>query len=190
MKSDSGSRRGGSLEKGLKGEEGKENRKVEYDESAGKKKARQEAEEVFKGHEDEITGEKSTGLRTDRRQEKARNAAGYRNVYHKDEYKKDADFYDHDHEGGRFRKHGRYNEKHTVTEGEFLKGASRDAGFALAEAGKRGKFEGGRRAEEADGRVGKYGHHVHFDKFDEFGKKTAVGAGQAYANQKTGVRVR
>nr|XP_012145730.1 PREDICTED: uncharacterized protein LOC105663118 [Megachile rotundata] len=91
-----------SVEKGQKGEDVTQKKKTEHVEGGGEKRVKD-----------------ARGGTT-----------GYRNVYHKDEYNKNHDFYDNDDHGGHTKHHGRYNERHVATEGSFKNGKSN---FEVAE---------------------------------------------------------
>jgi len=69
---------------------------------------------------------------------KAHNAAGYRGVYHEDEFEKD--FRDNGGRTGRFEGHGRYGERR-VAAGMYAKGKKDDSGSIEVEVDERGKFE-------------------------------------------------
>lgn len=168
---ETGLRTGNEFEKRVRMESGKENRKGEYDEATGKKRTDEKIGEKLNGLELESSDDKGVKGKLEARRHKGHNAAGYRNVYHKDEYKKDADFYDNDQEGGRFRKHGHYDEKHVVTESDFRNDGNRASKSSIAEAEKKGNFEVKRVGEESKGRRANSGYDVFFDKFNEFASK-------------------
>jgi len=69
---------------------------------------------------------------------KAHNVAGYRSVYHEDEFEKD--FHDNGDRTGRFEEHGRYGER-PVAAGTYAKGKKDDSGSIEVEVDERGKFE-------------------------------------------------
>ena len=188
VKNEKGAQRNATFEKSQKGETGKENKKGEYAETAGKKKSQQEKEKHFKGRKDESSGAKSENFEVEGHREKGQNAAGYHNIYHKDEYKKDADFYDNDHQGGRFHKHGHYDEKHVSTEGDFRKGTSNNSSLTQAAAAKKGNFEKGRNSEKSNGQAAKSGYDGFFSKFDEFAKNVADAAGEKFVQNNGGTK--
>jgi len=103
----------------------KEKEKSKYSESSGVSKSYSENKDQAKNYKKQIANEKGTIYETEDDREKARNAARYRNVYHKDEFKKDTDFYDNERQGGHFDNHGRYKEKHAIAEGTYAKGKKR-----------------------------------------------------------------
>ncbi|KYN39821.1 hypothetical protein ALC56_05808 [Trachymyrmex septentrionalis] len=119
---------------GSKGDAKKQNEKVEHSEVSGESKSHSENEDRAKNHKEEVAKKKGAIYETRDGHERARNTAGYRNVYHKDEFKKDADFYSNGHRGGHFKNHGRYGEKHAAAEGKYAKGRNNDSRFVEVEA--------------------------------------------------------
>lgn len=128
------------FEVGAKGDTRKENEKTEDTEVSSASKSHSENEDRAKNHKEEVMKKKGTTYEIKDDREKAHNTAGYRNVYHKDEFKKDADFYSNGHQGGHFEKHGRYGEKHATSEGKYTKGKTNGSRFVEVEANKQ-KFE-------------------------------------------------
>ncbi|KAK2576533.1 hypothetical protein KPH14_005855 [Odynerus spinipes] len=173
-KGEEGRKKAVEFEKSSKGEQEKEKKKTDYAEAAGKKKAHTIIKDNFGGHKDQAFNEKGGSYEIEDSRNKGHNAAGFHNVYHKDEYKKDADFYDNGHQGGHFRKHGRYGEKHGSLEHTFEKGSSHDSAFDQAEAKKEGEAEKSRINKEAQGRAVTQGYDGFFYNFDEFVKKAGL----------------
>lgn len=129
------------LEVGAKGDTRDENEKTEYTEVSGANKGHSENEDRAKSHKEEVVKKKGATHEIRDGRENARNTAGYRNVYHKDEFNKDADFYSNGRQGGHFEKHGRYGEKHAAAEGEYAKGKTNGSKFVEVEANEQRKFE-------------------------------------------------
>lgn len=173
-KGEEGRKKAIEFEKSSKGEEEKERKKVDYAEAAGKRKAHTVIKDNFGGRKDQSFKENGGSYEIEGSRNKGHNAAGFRNVYHKDEYKKDADFYDNGHQGGHFKKHGRYGEKHGSLERTFEKGSSHDSAFDQAEARKEGEAEKSRVNKEARGRAAAQGYDGFFHNFDEFVKKAGL----------------
>ncbi|XP_020300286.1 uncharacterized protein LOC109863964 [Pseudomyrmex gracilis] len=107
---------------GSRSDSKKENKKSKYSETSGVQKSHSENKDRAKNNKKEIVKKKDAAYNTRGNRKKAHTAAGYRNVYHRDEFMKDADFYDNGREGGRFEKHGRYGEKHSAAEGTYARG--------------------------------------------------------------------
>ncbi|XP_043503095.1 uncharacterized protein LOC122524743 [Polistes fuscatus] len=138
LKNENGREKAVEFENRLKGVKGKEKQKKDYTEAGGRKKAHTVIKNNFNDRKDQVFDEKngSYGIKDNRN--KDYKAEGFHSVYHKDEHNKNSDFYDNDHQGGHFKKHGRYGEKHSSLEHVYKKGSSHDSAFDLAEAKKKG----------------------------------------------------
>ncbi|XP_028047473.1 uncharacterized protein LOC105835911 [Monomorium pharaonis] len=135
------------VEVGSKGDTRKQNEMAEYREVSGVSKSHSENENRAKNHKEEVVKKKEATYETGDDHEKARNTAGYSNVYHKDEFKKDADFYNNGHQGGHFEKHGRYDERHAAAKGKYAKGRSNGSRF-IEEANKQANRESSKKRRE------------------------------------------
>ncbi|KAL0128971.1 hypothetical protein PUN28_003982 [Cardiocondyla obscurior] len=129
------------FEAGSKGDARKENDRSEYTEVSGASKSHSKNEDRAKNHKEKVVKDKGTTHEIRDGHEKARNTAGYRNVYHRDEFKKDADFYNNGRHGRHFERHGRYGEKHDAAEDKRAKGKSNDSKFIEVEANEQKKFK-------------------------------------------------
>ncbi|XP_032684128.1 uncharacterized protein LOC116850216 [Odontomachus brunneus] len=129
------------FETAVTGDTKKQSERSERTQSSGKGKNYSESENHAKEYVDGIAGKKDVAYESGDSREKARNAAGYRNVYQKDEMKKDADFYDNGRQGGHFEKHGRYGEKYAAAEGMYETGGSNDSRLVKTKTNKRRKLE-------------------------------------------------
>lgn len=69
---------------------------------------------------------------------KGEEVTGYHKVFHKDEFKKDHDFYDVADNSGHFKKHGYQKEKHGSSKGAHRKGGHHKAGYNKGDFGKAG----------------------------------------------------
>ncbi|XP_033333449.2 uncharacterized protein LOC117224551 [Megalopta genalis] len=160
-----------SFEKARKGDRRKEHRTSESVENGGQKKSR--SKENDSSEHDEATAGGKAGNSHQKKKSGYLNskAGGYRNLYHKDEFKRDHDFYDNDDEGGHLKKHGRYKEKHVAREGTYKNGASRNAGVGGAETGKKGAKKNSRAEQESEGRAAGRGYDGFFKNFQGFAKQ-------------------
>nr|XP_034195516.1 uncharacterized protein LOC117611616 [Osmia lignaria] len=113
-----------------------EKKKVEYVDAAGRKKVHDDHDRVSKHHTEKSKSADDVSHAAKSNDKVDRVATGYRNIYHKDEYKKNHDFYDNDDHGGHSKQHGRYNERHVSTEGTFKKGDSHSGSFDQGELQK------------------------------------------------------
>ncbi|XP_076387637.1 uncharacterized protein LOC105663118 [Megachile rotundata] len=119
-----------SVEKGQKGEDVTQKKKTEHVEGGGEKRVKDARGGSSKQYAEEGKSEDGASHKVKSNDKVDRVATGYRNVYHKDEYNKNHDFYDNDDHGGHTKHHGRYNERHVATEGSFKNGKSN---FEVAE---------------------------------------------------------
>ncbi|CAD1475735.1 unnamed protein product, partial [Heterotrigona itama] len=133
-------------------------------EETGEEKKLHEGRENDSNEETEQTVSKRGGDN----KEKDRKVAGYRNVFHKDEYKKNHDFYENDDHGGHSKKHGKYREKYVASEGEFNKGSARDSGFDEAELREQGISGDSRATGETKAHETRNGHDGFFKNFHGF----------------------
>ncbi|XP_011867623.1 PREDICTED: uncharacterized protein LOC105561877 [Vollenhovia emeryi] len=129
------------FEIGAKGDARKESEKTGYTEVSGASKSHSENEDRAKNHKEEVVKKKGATYESRDGHERARNTAGYRDVYHKDEFNKDADFYSNGRRGGHFERHGRYGEKHAAAEDEYARGKTNGSRFVDVEANKQSKSE-------------------------------------------------
>ncbi|XP_017754874.1 PREDICTED: uncharacterized protein LOC108547037 [Eufriesea mexicana] len=148
---ETGQQKASSYEAGQKGDRLKKKKKTKYVESGAKKGAHGNQEN-----------------------------SGYRNVYHKDEYKKNHDFYDNDDHGGHSKKHGRYNEKHVAIEGTFKRGGASDANFGEAEHHKQGISGNSRINGESKGQEIRRGYDGFLQNFQGFAKQTGRDNGKRF----------
>ncbi|KMQ95060.1 ecdysteroid udp-glucosyltransferase [Lasius niger] len=116
-----------------------------------RRKSHFENEDRAKNHKEKVVKKKQNIYKTGNAREKTPNGAGYSNVYHEDEFEKDADFYDDGRQSEHFEKHGRYGEKHATPEDTYAKGKSNGSRLVDVEANERGKFEKTRLDREAQG---------------------------------------
>lgn len=97
---------------GLKGDSKKEDKNVNYTEIVGARKNHSRNEDRTSDYKDENTVGKEAIYEGRNGRRKAFNAAGDRNVYRKNDYEKNADFYGNGHQGGHFKKGDRYDKKY------------------------------------------------------------------------------
>lgn len=116
-----------SFEKGRKGDSSKKKKRTEYVEIGGKRKVQHNRGRNSGQKIKRTKGKKGGNYRVGNNDHVNRKTIGYLNVYHKDEYKRDHDFYGNDDQGGHSKKHGRYNEKHVAIEGRYRKGGAHDS---------------------------------------------------------------
>ncbi|KAF9422193.1 hypothetical protein HW555_002002, partial [Spodoptera exigua] len=102
---------------------------------------------------------------------KGEDITGYHKVFHKDEFKKDHDFYDVADKSGHFNKHGHENEHHGSEEGGRKEGGHHDSASNKGEFGKSGFHAKGHINDAEAGHSAEDGHESHYHNEADFGKK-------------------
>lgn len=166
---------------GKAGSYGKEHDAGFYSEAEGKKKGHyDEADAHGKNHE---SGESYKGGDHGHKQHfsKGEDVSGYHKIFHKDEYKKDHDFYDVADKSGHFKKHGYEKEHHGSEKGGYKKGGEHDSAFDKGGFGKSGFHSKGHVDDAHKGHSAEEGYDSHFKHHDDFGKKGGSGHEKEYA---------
>ncbi|XP_043507897.1 uncharacterized protein LOC122527619 [Frieseomelitta varia] len=148
--------------------------KTQREETGGEKKPHEGRKNESNKQTEQIGSKEGNNNKEKDRGQVDRKVAGYRNIYHKDEYKKDHDFYDNDDHGGHSKKHGNYREKYVASEGAFNKGSARDSGFdeaELREQGISGESRAGEETKAHETRNGRDGFFKNFHGFREAGSQ-------------------
>ncbi|KAH9634795.1 hypothetical protein HF086_012209 [Spodoptera exigua] len=112
---------------------------------------------------------------------KGEDITGYHKVFHKDEFKKDHDFYDVADKSGHFNKHGHENEHHGSEEGGHKEGGHHDSASNKGEFGKSGFHAKGHINDAEAGHSAEDGHESHYHNEADFGKKGGSSHGKEYA---------
>lgn len=102
---------------------------------------------------------------------KGEDVTGYHKVFHKDEFKKDHDFYDVADNSGHFKKHGYEKEKHGSSEGAHSKGGDHKAGYSKGEFGKAASHAKVRTDKGDHSHSAEEGNESHYKHGKNFGKK-------------------
>lgn len=103
----------------LKDDLKQKSKKTEDAEAFGAGKSHFKNENYPKSHKKKVVKEKQNIYKTGNGREKTHNVAKYRNVYHTDEFEKDADFYDNGRQSEHFERHGRDGEKHVIAKDTY-----------------------------------------------------------------------
>ncbi|XP_078037636.1 uncharacterized protein LOC144470420 [Augochlora pura] len=160
-----------STEKARKGDRSKDRRKIESVENGGRKKSHSSEKNSSGQNVGTAGGEAGSSDQKKKSEYLDSKAGGYRNVYRKDEFNRDHDFYDNDHKGGHLKKHGRYEEKHVAREGKYEDGAAGNVNVGGAATGKKGARKNSRAEQESKGRVADRGYDGFFKNFQGFAKQ-------------------
>lgn len=186
--SKSGHQKVNSFEKSQKGDQLKTKQRTEYTESGGKKKTHSDRDNNSRYEKEQANKEEEANYQKKGAANVDRKAAGFHDVYHKDEYNKNHDFYDNDDHGGHSKKHGRYKEKHIAIEGTFKKGDSGDTGFDETELHKEGIARNSQVEGESKGHDARRGYDGFFENFQRFGTQAGRNDGKRFHFEKTKTR--
>jgi hypothetical protein len=104
---------------------------------------------------------------------KGHRTSGFHNVYRKDEYKKDTDFYDEDHDGGHYEKYGAFDAHHKDEAAGYEKGGKHDSAYELAKRGREGHYDKGREHKAHKGHEGAEGEDTYREEQADFDSKDA-----------------
>ncbi|KAK1128574.1 hypothetical protein K0M31_003032 [Melipona bicolor] len=157
-----------SFEKSQKDDTLRKTRKTQREETGGEKKLHEGREKDSTKETEQIGSEEGDNNKERDRSQMDRKVAGYRNVYHKDEYEKDHDFYENDDHDDRSKKHGKYREKSVASEGAFNKDRARDSGFDEAQLREQGISGDSRAGGETKAHETRNGHDGFFKNFHGF----------------------
>ncbi|KAJ2954887.1 hypothetical protein O0L34_g3208 [Tuta absoluta] len=102
---------------------------------------------------------------------KGEDVTGYHKVFHKDDFKKDHDFYDVADNSGHFNKYENSNKKHNSEEGRKKKGAHHTSGYENAAFGKAGFRAKNQVDENKEGYSSEEGHDSHYAHENDYGTK-------------------
>lgn len=98
-----------------------------YNLESGHKKEHTDTSNVYGQYDDLIKSEESAKHEHSSYHKKGGN--GFHKVYHKEEYKKNTDFYDESHKDGQFSKHFAFDQRQNAKEGDFKKDSHLHSGF-------------------------------------------------------------
>ncbi|KAI5645843.1 hypothetical protein NE865_02113 [Phthorimaea operculella] len=102
---------------------------------------------------------------------KGEDVTGYHKVFHKDEFKKDHDFYDVADNSGNSKKYENSHKQHHSKDGEQKKGAQHKSGYEKAGFGKEGYHAKHRNDENEEVHSAEEGHDSHYAHEDDYGQK-------------------
>ncbi|XP_049885698.1 sarcoplasmic reticulum histidine-rich calcium-binding protein-like [Pectinophora gossypiella] len=156
---------------GESGHYGKEHNEGFYKESEGKVNHHHDDADAHGKHHEAGGSYKGGNHGHKKHHSKGEEVTGYHKVFHKDEFKKDHDFYDVADNSGHFKKYGHEHEKHGSQEGAEKEGGHHDSAFKKGEFGKAGHHAKGHSDESDDGVSSEEGHESHYSQEEDYGKK-------------------
>lgn len=99
-----------------------------YSNEGGHKKGHDEESEEHDSHKEVEGSKKGSDYGHSSNYKKGQKINGFHNVYHKDDYKKETDFYDDDHEKGYFDRFEEFGKGYKEVEGDSKKGGHYSSG--------------------------------------------------------------
>ncbi|KAI4491158.1 hypothetical protein M0802_010379 [Mischocyttarus mexicanus] len=114
-----------------------------YDLKGGQKKEYIDKSGVYDQHDDLKKGEEGVKREHNSYYKKGEKTNGYHKVYHKDEYKKNTEFYDENHKDGQFGKHYSFDQHNNENEGDYKKKSHHDSGLDQWNKTKKDDFNKG-----------------------------------------------
>ncbi|CAH1636168.1 unnamed protein product [Spodoptera littoralis] len=167
--------------KGEAGNYGKKHDEGYYKEAEGGEKGHHDVAAVHGKHYEGGKSYKGGDHGHKKHFSKGEDITGYHKVFHKDEFKKDHDFYDVADKSGHFNKHGHENEHHGSEEGGHEEGGHHDSASNKGGFGKSG-FHAKGHIDDADAsHSAEDGHESHYHNKADFGKKGGSSHGQEFA---------
>lgn len=163
-----------------KGQQEKENHKGWYGADGGNKKGHHEAGENWQAKEVEGKAEKGGKFKEAKGHKKGAKTSGYHKVYHKDEFKKDHEFYDQADRKGHFNKYSNFDARHSKGEGAYEKGGHEQHGYHAADGGKNDYYDKGRHEDADRAHKAEQGGKNFHRNYAEFVKNSGKGDANKY----------
>ncbi|XP_045779434.1 oleosin-B3-like [Maniola jurtina] len=167
--------------KGVAGHYGKGQDEGFYRESKGEKGAHHDEADAHGAHHQAGKSYEGGDHGHKKHFSKGEDVTGYHKVFHKDEFKKDHDFYDEAAKDGHFKKHGYHKAHHGAEKGAHAKGGQNAAGYEKDGYGKAGYHTEGRVDEADEERAAERGGDSHHSRHEDYGNKGARRRGEEYA---------
>ncbi|XP_011501462.1 PREDICTED: protein argonaute-2-like [Ceratosolen solmsi marchali] len=151
----------------------------EYKEEAGHEGGHDESNSEYDAHDEAEAGQEGANFGKKAYRKKGHRTSGFHNVYHKDEYKKDTDFYDEDHNGGHYENYGAFDAHRKDEAAGYEKGGKHDSAYDLGKHGQEGYHNKGLEHNLRKGHQGAEGEDTYREEHTDYDKKAA----RHHANQ-------
>ncbi|CAK9810020.1 hypothetical protein ANTQUA_LOCUS6273 [Anthophora quadrimaculata] len=155
--------------KGERGSKDDEHREGYYKNKGGHKKGHVDEAEEHGSHEEAEGGKEGSNYGHSSYHKKGHKTNGFHNVYHKDEYKKETDFYDDDHKKGHFDEYEGFDKGYKSEEGGFKNGGHRSSGHDDQESGKKGYYDRGHHDSRDQGHKNEEGEKSYYSNHEDYG---------------------
>ncbi|XP_047356472.1 sarcoplasmic reticulum histidine-rich calcium-binding protein-like [Vespa velutina] len=142
-----------------------------YNLKGGHKKEHTDTSNIYGQHDDLEKGEEGAKHEHSSYHKKGGKTNGFHKVYHKDEYKKNTEFYDESHKDGEVSKHFAFDQHHNAKEGDFKKGSNHDSGFDHWDKMKKDDFYEGHDISHNQGHNSKKGEDSYHKDYSDYLKE-------------------
>ncbi|KAF7395084.1 hypothetical protein HZH66_008258 [Vespula vulgaris] len=156
----------------------------DYNLESGHKKEHIDTSNAYGQHDDLEKGEEGAKHEHSSYHKKGGKTNGFHKVYHKDEYKKNTDFYDENHKDGQFSKHFAFDQHHNAKEGDFKKGSHHDSGFDHWDKMKKDDFHKGHDISYNQGHHSKKSEDSYHKDYSDYLKKGGKQAEKKHGHSK------
>ncbi|KOC69589.1 hypothetical protein WH47_05532 [Habropoda laboriosa] len=155
--------------KGERGSKDDEHQEGYYKNKGGHKKGHVDEAEEHGSHEEEEGGKDGSNYGHLSHHKKGHKTNGFHNVYHKDEYKKESDFYDDDHKKGHFDEYEEFDKGYKSVEGGFKKGGHHSSDHDDQDSGRKGYYDKGHRDSQDQGHKNEEGENSYYSNHEDYG---------------------
>ncbi|XP_050521680.1 filaggrin-like [Daktulosphaira vitifoliae] len=150
------------------GKYGKDDIKGHYKKASGHSSSHVDEADHFGKHHSATHGMVGHKFGETETHKKGQLTTGFHNVYHKDEYNKEQNFYEDVHKHGKHDKYGGKHKDFFHKDGGYKKGGHHESGYDEAHKGTSGSFNKGGYYDGQRGHSGEFGHKSHQDHKAEY----------------------
>lgn len=150
------------------GKYGKDENKGHYKKASGHSAGHVDEADHFGKHHSGTHGTVGHKFGETETHKKGQKTTGFHNVYHKDEYNKEQNFYEDAHKYGKHDKYGGKHKDFTHKNGGYKKGGHHESGYDESHKGAAGSFNKGGFYDGHKGHSGEFGHKSHQDHKAEY----------------------
>ncbi|KAG8336567.1 hypothetical protein J6590_042084 [Homalodisca vitripennis] len=127
-------------------------------------------------------GAKGSDFHKEKGHKKGHKKSGFRTVHHKDEYKRNEEFYDEEHTSGDEKHQGHKTQEHLEKSGGEDEKSHLDSGNHQESHGHEGGHEKGQGHTQQKGYQKEKGHSGHYGNEEEYGKKSGHSEGETHGH--------
>lgn len=175
-----------AFSKGENEKHGHEENKAYAKEKEGDEKSHLDKSTHYSAGHKAAEGAKETDYHREKGHRKGHKKSGFRTVHHKDEFKKNEEFFDEEHDTGGHQEHGHKAKEHKEKTGGHDKKAYLDSGHHHSSRGHEGGHENGNKYNQHKGHHQEKGHSGHYGHEQEYGKKSGFKEGEQHGHSEYG----